>query len=502
MAVDAAQPIPEGLVARLAEAVGGWDPELETVAQAVYDAQSGEEFYDAERAVATVLRARADKIVGVILEHRAASPEFVEPAKQAAFAQAEAEGVKLKSHGRRPTQVRLLGGSVVKFRTLQMFPVAPKRLGRKKGVGRRGKAGAGLYPALAVLGIAGRSTPALRGEVARELAEANSVSVARASLEERGLAVPHKVALRLAYLLGERALEARAERIDAVLRSTPPSTGEFAGKRIVVSCDGGRLRVRVNPKAGRRNAKTRHRRYKAPWREPKILTIYVVDDKGQRDRRFRTFLDGTMGDADDTLRLMVGHLRLLGAHQAEHLTLVGDGAAWIWGRAEQLREGIGIPPGRFAEVVDYYHAAEHLYEVAAIPKNWDAEQRQRWVKRARKHLDAGRIDRVVEEIQSLRVGRRGKAVGKCIGYFQTHASRMAYADFRAAGITIGSGAVESGVRRVVNLRMKGNSTYWLEEHAEEVLHLRSHLRAGRWDDMVRAAIRRPVWQPTSTSAKT
>ncbi len=55
--------------------------------------------------------------------------------------------------------------------------------------------------------------------------------------------------------------------------------------------------------------------------------------------------------------------------------------------------------------------------------------------------------------------------------------------------------MESAIRRVVNQRLKGNSIYWTEEHAEDVLHLRSFLKAGRWGEVVDAHLRRPVWVP-------
>jgi hypothetical protein len=358
-----------------------------------------------------------------------------------------------------------------------------------------------MYPALAELGITGLATPALMAEVAREVAESASVDVARASLRERGLDIPHKTALRLTYQFAERALALRQGQLSAAVRDGPPKTGELAGKRIVVSVDGGRVRIRKNPTAGRRNAKTRHHRYQAPWKEPKLMSVYVSNDQGERDKGFAVLLDATMGDADDAMALLVGHLRLRAAHLAEHVTFIGDGAAWIWARAQELRQAVGIEPERFTEVVDWYHACEHLHEVAAIPKNWTDTDRKTWVKKAKRHLYAGRVEPVIEAIQGLRVGRRGKAVGQCIGYFQTHCERMRYADVRKQGLPMGSGAVESAIRRVVNLRMKGNSMYWLPDHAEAMLHLRSFLKAGRWDELVRSTIRQPVWKPSPAAVR-
>ena len=379
--------------------------------------------------------------------------------------------------------------------TLRMRPVMPPRPGRRRGVGRRGKGGSGVYPVLAELGITGLATPALMAEVAREVAEANSVDVARASLRERGLDIQHKTALRLTYRFAERALGYRQQAMAAVARDASAAKEELAGRHVVIGTDGGRLRVRQNPKAGRRNAKTRHRKYKAPWKEPKIVSIYTVGEDGRRDRAFRVVLDGTMGDADEAFALLIGHLRLRGAHLAARVTLVSDGAEWIWARAPLLAAAVGIPPERFTEIVDYYHATEHLHEVAAIPKNWQEGEKAKWLKRVERHLHAGRIEDVIAAIESLRVGRRGKEIGKCIRYFDVNRERMRYADFRTRGCPTGSGAVESGVRRVVNLRMKGNSIFWLTEHAEAMLHLRAHLKAGRWDDLVSATISQPAWTP-------
>lgn len=60
---------------------------------------------------------------------------------------------------------------------------------------------------------------------------------------------------------------------------------------------------------------------------------------------------------------------------------------------------------------------------------------------------------------------------------------MRYAHFRSLGLAVGSGAVESSVRRVLNLRLKGASVAWLEEHAEGMLHFRAHAKSGLWPDL-------------------
>ena len=85
-------------------------------------------------------------------------------------------------------------------------------------------------------------------------------------------------------------------------------------------------------------------------------------------------------------------------------------------------------------------------------------------------------------------------------YWARNRERLRYAAFRRKGLPIGSGAVESSVRRVVNLRMKGASITWTEEHAEGILHLRAHAKSGRWDELEQTVLAATGWRPTARAA--
>lgn len=466
---------------------------VQPVFERLLEARTAKAFYDCERAVHAAVSELADAVVALGLQAIATEPRFEKDARAAAHQSARAAGVKMKSCGRKETPVRLLGGTEVYIRALNMLRETPKDRRKRKKVGKRGAVGSGVYPTLASLGITSRSTPALRERVARAMASANSVDAARADLRESGLEVPHKRFLRLAY---ELASHVRAER-DEGMRQTPPETGEYAGKRVVISIDGGRLRVRKTPTHGRRNSKG-HRKYDAPWREPRILTVYVVDADGERDRTHDVLIDGTMGDADEAIALLVGHLRLRGAQHCQHLLLVADGAHWIWNRAEQIREGVGVSPDRFTQLVDFWHATEKLTEVADTQPHWTRKGRKGFLTRNARHLRRGERDQVYAACEALMADADPAVVeqiDKVLRYYDHHTTRLDYAGCRDRGLPIGSGAVESAVRRVVNQRLKGNSIYWTEEHAEDVLHLRSFLKAGRWREIVDAHLRRPVWFP-------
>ena len=97
------------------------------------------------------------------------------------------------------------------------------------------------------------------------------------------------------------------------------------------------------------------------------------------------------------------------------------------------------------------------------------------------HLIRWSLEQVIAAVRSICRGRHSKAIRTHREYFIKHQSRMAYAKLMALKLPIGSGAIESTVRRVVNLRLKGPSICWCRASAEAILLLRSYYKAGRWN---------------------
>ena len=254
------------------------------------------------------------------------------------------------------------------------------------------------------------------------------------------------------------------------------ATGPLAGARVVITTDGGRCRIRTNARAGRRRRESRHRGFTAPWKEPKVLVIYCVDEEGKRLSTWRPVLDATMDDCEAIYAMLIAYLKALGASAAKELIVVADGAPWIWERVGQLALALGGSRSSGVEVLDFYHASEAVHRVAEVP-HWKPGERKRWLTRALKLLRDGHIDGLIGHIKSLAVGRRAKAIGEHVGYFERHKDRMRYKWFKAKGVPRSSGAVESVVRRVVNLRLKSNGKFWLRENAQGMLLVRSYLRS-------------------------
>jgi hypothetical protein len=342
---------------------------------------------------------------------------------------------------------------------------------RRKGQRRAGKRDAGVYAGLVLLGIYDRCTPALAAEVSLLAAMLGSLDEAQAVLTDRGIALDTKTVRLIAYRYAARArLE---QQID-----TAAFEDTVAGRRVVISSDGGRLRLRET-KRGPKTTKGRQR-YTGAWREPKVLIVYVVDAEGKREASFAPVIDATLQGPDAVFALLRTYLQRLAITQADQVLFIADGAPWIWKRVPLLVRALGLTAERVHELLDFYHAVQRLGQVAALRKDWSAKARTRWRTRQRHLLLQGEVEQVIAAVRVICRGRNSKAIHMHRDYFIRNQSRMVYAKLMAMKLPIGSGAIESTMRRVVNLRLKGPSIFWCRASAEAILLLRSYYKAGRW----------------------
>ena len=393
--------------------------------------------------------------------------------------------------------VTLLGGSTVRIQSPYYLERPPKR-GRRRGRGRRGRQGNGLYPGLAVLGIHYRLSPALASEVAR-LTVMSTAQEAVETLKLRGISVDRKKVLALTGRLAQRGLDHRKWLQEQAAKGNRGQS-ICKGKRLALGTDGGRVRLRESNKQGRR-CKSGRRGFDAQWREPKVIVVYEIDDQGRKVKRGLVRYDATLQEADGTFAILVAMLIEIGAQDALEWVIVGDGAAWIWNRIDNLVQEVGYDRTKVTEVVDWYHAVEHLHTISDLLSGLTDKERKAWVRRTKDLLFEGDIDGLLAEITKRCRGRNAKAIRKGMTYFRTHRERMQYKDFDSRGIPLGSGAVESGVRRIVNLRMKSNGIFWEPSNAEDMLHLRAQFLSGRWHVYVAIILQpREFWtlNPAST----
>lgn len=181
------------------------------------------------------------------------------------------------------------------------------------------------------------------------------------------------------------------------------------------------------------------------------------------------------------------------------MSTIPDGAPWIWNRGQQLRAALGIPVERFTEIIDYYHVVERLHEMARTQGSPGDERHRRWIKVQKERLKEGKIEEI-EAVVRIIAKKHPDAMAPEHAYWARNRERLRYGAFRERQLPIGSGAVESSVRRVINLRLKGASVTWTEPHAEGILHLRAHAKSGRWRELEHVVLRNSYWRPTARGA--
>lgn len=159
--------------------------------------------------------------------------------------------------------------------------------------------------------------------------------------------------------------------------------------------------------------------------------------------------------------------------------VVGDGAPWIWNLAAELF------PTR-VEVLDWYHADEHVSVVARTLYGEGTPKAGAWRQTQLDRLWHDGVEQVTESLRFLAAHQRAAAKRTAVldlhRYLTTHRERMRYQTFRAAGYRIGSGAVESAVSHVVQQRMKRVGMRWRAAGADAMIALRAVYRStGAWD---------------------
>jgi len=327
-----------------------------------------------------------------------------------------------------------------------------------------------------------------------------SIDLARDELRRQGPALDEKAVHRMTRQLGAEVLASRTRDLRRWRDGRLPAGQEMAGQHVVAQTDGGRVRIRTQIETTKRKGVKHRRKIRVEWREPKLLILYLSDRKGRMLKGTRPWIDGTLNGPDHLMELTAFHLHRLGAARAKAVSFVSDGAPWIWNRLDWVIGRAGLDPKRVERVLDCCHAVHHV-SLALQALGLPEAERTATYRALRHQLRAGRSREVVATLRRMAQAQPfDSAVWAEIEYLDKHEAHLRYDWFGYRGHPLGSGAVESAIRRVINLRLKGNGIYWREENAEGMLVLRAAALTDRWEEAmerVQAAMaedRRRDWQ--------
>ncbi len=194
----------------------------------------------------------------------------------------------------------------------------------------------GFCPFLKWLGMSEGLTPLAWSTTVQYGAITSSFEAACTTLTGWGINLSLKRIERLTYKFGQIGINLRQSKILSRQLGNLAEGNILKDQRVVIAVDGGRSRIRINKK-GRKNSKTKRHGFIGKWIEPKLFTIYVVDQQGKKINTSEIPItnDGTYEGYKALLEILEVYLVDLGISQAKQVLLIGDGAEWIW---------IHIPP--------------------------------------------------------------------------------------------------------------------------------------------------------------
>jgi hypothetical protein len=346
--------------------------------------------------------------------------------------------------------------------------------------------GHGFCPRDEQLGLAGTSlSPGVTRMVALVGATVSFEEGSELLAQLAGVAVDAKLVEREAEAIGAAIATDERELVEEET-SRPVTATMYCG------LDGTGVPVRASEVAGRAGKQPDG---SAKTREVKLCAIWTAESRDKngiptRDPGSVTYTaaieSAAMRDTDDELSEVAQRV-MREAHRRRFLQVkrrvaIGDGAAYNWNIFDELFPGA-------IQILDRFHAQEHLIAVAKAIWPVDDDNRHRWLSARMDELDAGKVEILVERLMAH--ASSCDDARACADYFLHNRHRMRYAAFHAAGLCTSTGVLEAGCKHAIGTRLKRPGMHWTVRGANAIATLRCSKLSNRLEPWLqrRAAIK-------------
>jgi hypothetical protein len=220
---------------------------------------------------------------------------------------------------------------------------------------------------------------------------------------------------------------------------------------------------------------------RAHTREAKLGCVFTQTTTDAEGRPVReetsTTYTGAIETAGEFSRRIYTEAHQRGWSRAQIKVVMGDGADWIWNICQEQFPGA-------IEIVDLYHARQHLWDLGGKLHANDEIAKRRWVMSRQHWLDDGKIEKLVAKLRALSPDNPelASAVRLEANYFERNAERMRYPEFRRQGLFVGSGVIEAGCKTVIGSRLKRSGMFWTVRGANAVIALRACRYSRQFND--------------------
>ncbi len=337
----------------------------------------------------------------------------------------------------------------------------------------------GQYPVDAELGVVGlESSPGVRRMEAVVGSEMPFATGCEPMKLLAGLDVPAKAIERAAEAIGTEIAQRDDQEIGRAKQLVLPVVFKQKIPEMYVLMDGVQVPVVAAETEGRTG---RIEGQRARTRECKLGCVFtqtMVDHAGWpiRDPDSTTYVGAIETSEAFGFRMYTEAWRR-GWEWALLKVALGDGAVWIWNEADRHFPGA-------IQIVDLYHARQHLWGIAGLLHPHDLAAKQGWMPPMKSLLDGGQIAPLVARLHEIATEQTSltEEILKEADFFATNASRMNYPGFRAKGLFVGTGVVEAGCKTVIGARLKRSGMFWTVRGANAIAALRCCRLNGRFED--------------------
>ncbi len=293
-----------------------------------------------------------------------------------------------------------------------------------------------------------------------------------------GLDVTTKSVERTAESIGEDIVRRRQEEVARAVQLDLPIVLGASIPVLYIEMDGTGVPVVKKDTEGR-IGKTDG--LPAHTREVKLGCVFTqtrCDEQGRaiRDPDSTTYTGAIETAADFGKRIYLEAWNR-GWSRAVKKVVIADGAEWIWNNADQHFPGA-------IQIVDLFHARQHLWNLARLLHPGDLSRQKCWMLRHQPNLDEGRIETLVKFLRHLDASTPALAETVRIeaAYFEHNAARMRYPQFRRQHLFVGSGVIEAGCKTLIGSRLKQSGMFWTVHGANAIIALRCCHLNGRFED--------------------
>jgi len=280
----------------------------------------------------------------------------------------------------------------------------------------------------------------------------------------------------------ERTAEALGRQIAKDERSVVEPEAPCA-RTMYLGLDGTGIPMRTSELNGRQGKQADG---SAKTREVKLVTVWSAegrDDEGRpvRDKGSVSYSaaieSAASRDVDEALSEFAQRVereaRRRSFDQAQHRVVLGDGAKWIWNLADEL-----FPDA--VQIVDVFHAKQHLSDVAKAIYGSDSDLGTQWAKERHEELEQGKLDHLLAALSVH--AQADEEARKCHDYVLNNRHRIHYPLFRAQGLCTSTGVVEAGCKTAIGTRLKRTGMHWTRAGADAIIALRCCKLSGRLED--------------------